>query len=159
MIIKSKIRNYEVVFDTDLELLEDFFIIDKKVYDLHFEKLSGINRDKIYLVDALEKEKSYKNCEKHIKSLITLGLKRGHTLAAIGGGVIQDLSGFISSIIYRGIDWNFYPTTLLAQCDSCIGGKTSINLGDFKNTIGNFNPPSKVFLNQDFLTTLTNMQV
>ena len=56
-----------------------------------------------------------------------MGIKKSSKIVAVGGGITQDISGFISSIIYRGIDWVFFPTTLLAQADSCIGSKTSIN--------------------------------
>ena len=159
MKIASTIKNYEVIFNNELKLNEDYFIIDQKVFKLHKRVFSKIDKDKIYLVEANESEKSYRRCADHIENLILLGLKRGHTVAAIGGGVIQDLSGFITSIMYRGLTWNFYPTTLLAQCDSCIGGKTSINLTGYKNTVGNFNPPDKIFLNEDFLKTLSKEEI
>ena len=159
MKIVSTIKNYEVSFCESLPLDEDYFIIDKKVYDLHRERLSSIDINKIYLVDADEKEKSFSRCANHIEKLISLGLRRGNIIAAIGGGIIQDLTGFVASIIYRGVDWNFYPTTLLSQCDSCIGGKTSINLSGSKNTVGNFNPPNKVILNERFLDTLAKQEI
>lgn len=159
MKIVSTIKNYEVSFCESLPLDEDYFIIDKKVYDLHRERLSSIDINKIYLVDADEKEKSFRRCANHIEKLISLGLRRGNIIAAIGGGIIQDLTGFVASIIYRGVDWNFYPTTLLSQCDSCIGGKTSINLSGSKNTVGNFNPPNKVILNERFLDTLAKQEI
>lgn len=159
MKIVSTIKNYEVVFGDNLDFSEDYFIIDQKVYDLHKAMFDSIDKNKIYLVTANESEKSYRRCAYHIENLILLGLKRGQTVGAIGGGVIQDLAGFITSITYRGISWNFYPTTLLSQCDSCIGGKTSINLGDFKNTVGNFNPPNNIFLSHVFLKTLTSEEV
>jgi 3-dehydroquinate synthase len=157
--IVSTIKNYEVIFNSNLRLDEDYFIIDRKVFNLHKDIFSRIDKDRIYLVEANELEKSYRRCADHIEHLILLGLKRGHTVAAIGGGTIQDLSGFITSIMYRGLSWNFYPTTLLAQCDSCIGGKTSINLTGYKNTVGNFNPPDKIFLNEEFLKTLSKEEI
>ena len=61
---------------------------------------------------------------------------------------------FIASILFRGIKWNFIPTTILAQCDSCIGGKTSINFDKYKNQLGNFYPPQKIFLDPNLLKTL-----
>jgi 3-dehydroquinate synthase len=73
----------------------------------------------------------------------------------MGGGIIQDVTAFSASIIYRGVDWAFFPTTLLAQTDSCIGSKTSINLGDKKNLVGNFYPPADVFIDTAFLSSLT----
>lgn len=159
MKVISKIKNYEIVFTNNLALNEDYFIIDKKVFDLHRAVFSSIDESKIYLVAASETEKSYRRCADHIENLISLGVKRGHTVAAIGGGIIQDMSGFVTSIMYRGLSWNFYPTTLLSQCDSCIGGKTSINLAGYKNTVGNFNPPDKIFLNEEFLKTLSEEEI
>jgi 3-dehydroquinate synthase len=73
---------------------------------------------------------------------------------AIGGGIVQDIAAFSASILYRGVEWIFVPTTLLAQADSCIGSKTSINLGDKKNLIGNFYPPAQILIDTTFLETL-----
>ena len=70
-----------------------------------------------------------------IKKLLEKKIKRDSIIFAIGGGVLQDISGFISSILFRGIQWNFIPTTILAQSDSCIGGKTSINFDKYKNGV------------------------
>src|SRR5271157_5866279 len=65
-----------------------------------------------------------------------------------------DITAFVASILYRGLEWSFFPTTLLAQGDSCIGSKTSINLGDKKNLIGNFYPPSSIYIDTAFLESL-----
>ena len=78
---------------------------------------------------------------------------------AIGGGIIQDVTAFSASIIYRGIEWSFFPTTLLAQADSCIGSKTSINLGNKKNLIGNFYPPTEIYIDTAFLATLPEADI
>jgi 3-dehydroquinate synthase len=159
MLIKSKIKDYRVHFTSEIKLLEDYFLVDRKVYYLYPRLFKNVNSQKIVFIDATEKNKSYLSCEKYITELINLGLKRGNTVGAIGGGIVQDITGFVSSIIYRGVNWNFYPTTLLAQCDSCIGGKTSINLGDFKNLVGNFNPPDKIIIDKKFLKTLENKDI
>lgn len=76
------------------------------------------------------------------------------TLISIGGGIIQDITGFVASTLYRGLNWVFIPTTLLAQADSCIGSKTSLNYKRFKNLIGTFYPPSEVHIFSKFLQTL-----
>ena len=81
-------------------------------------------------------------------------IKRDYEICSIGGGIVQDISGFVSSILFRGINWVYIPTTILSQCDSCIGGKTSINFAKYKNQIGNFYPPKKIFLDTSFLKTL-----
>jgi 3-dehydroquinate synthase len=78
---------------------------------------------------------------------------------AIGGGITQDIVTFISSILFRGVEWKFIPTTLLAQCDSCIGSKSSINFDQFKNLLGTFNPPSEIFIYLGFLNSLSESEI
>lgn len=75
-------------------------------------------------------------------------------MVSIGGGILQDISGFAASTIYRGINWIYIPTTLLAQADSCIGSKTSLNYSNYKNLIGTFYPPTRIHIYTPFLTTL-----
>jgi len=159
MKIKSSIRDYQVKFSDALDLNFDYYLIDQAVYKLYYESFKHIDEKRIVCIIANEKNKSYLKCAYYIEKLINAGIKRGNTLCAIGGGVTQDIAGFISSILYRGIDWVFYPTTLLSQCDSCIGGKTSINLCNFKNIIGNFNPPKIIKINTNFLATLKEEEI
>ena len=80
----------------------------------------------VTFIKANEDSKSFKILEKTISELLNNGIERNDTLIAVGGGVIGDLSGFISSIIYRGINFVQIPTTLLAQVDSSVGGKTCL---------------------------------
>ena len=80
-------------------------------------------------------------------------------LIAIGGGIIQDITCFLAATLLRGIDWKFYPTTLLAQADSCIGSKSSINAGTAKNILGTFTPPREVFVSTRVLNTLDEKDV
>ena len=75
-------------------------------------------------------------------------------LVAIGGGIMQDITSFMAATILRGVEWIFYPTTLLSQADSCIGSKSSINCRGSKNILGTFTPPQKIYLSTTFLTTL-----
>jgi len=75
-------------------------------------------------------------------------------LSGIGGGIIQDVTSFISSILFRGIEWIFIPTSLLAMGDSCIGSKTSINFKSLKNQLGGFYPPSNIYIDTSFLKSL-----
>lgn len=83
---------------------------------------------------------------------------RRTTLVAIGGGVIQDIAGFAASVYMRGIDWIYLPTTLLSMTDSCIGGKSSINVGRYKNIVGTFHPPVEVLIDPAFVATLSDEQ-
>jgi len=165
--VRSKIHDYNVDFISNIEdsfskeLKEsDFIIIDKKVYNLFEEKLSiQIDKHRKILIDATEKQKSYEELIPVINFIIETGVKKNHRLVAIGGGVTQDVTAFIASILYRGIEWMFYPTTLLAQGDSCIGSKTSINFGVYKNQIGGFYPPNHIFIDTNFLTTLPESEI
>ena len=85
------------------------------------------------------------------KFLATKDAKRNITLISIGGGI----TGFTTSTVYRGIKWIFIPTTFLAQADSCIGSKTSLNFETYKNILGGFYPPHKIYVQPEFLNTLT----
>lgn len=163
LLIKSLFRNYSVNFVGDFtqplkELVEDhaFFIVDAAVWELYKEKLQVVIPDgRLLLIEANEKNKSLDKCREVIESLVERKVRRNEKIVAIGGGVIQDITAFSASITYRGIEWAFFPTTLLAQADSCIGSKTSINLGDKKNLIGNFYPPSAIFVDLSFLDSLS----
>jgi len=154
--------NYEALFVDDCattikayEIENTFFVIDKNVWN-HYRKLllSLLPKERTFIVQATEKKKTLEFCYKLIKLLIGRNIRKNSRLVAIGGGIIQDITAFISSILFRGIDWCFVPTTLLAQADSCIGGKTSINIGTYKNLLGNFYPPSRIFIDLKFLCSL-----
>ena len=111
------------------------------------------------LVNSSEESKSYLKISNIIRKILQKKLNKKSMIVAIGGGITQDIVSFICSIYFRGIDWEFFPTTLLAQGDSCIGGKTSINFGKFKNQLGNFNPPSKIFIDINFLKKLRKRDI
>lgn len=83
--------------------------------------------------------------------------KKNAVIISIGGGIIQDITGFVANILYRGIKWIFVPTTLLACCDSCIGSKTSLNYKNYKNILETFYPPNKIYICSEFLKTLSNV--
>lgn len=161
--VQSRFSNYEVNFSGDFtqpmkELVAQkaFFIIDAAVWDLYQEKLKDlIPETSFFIVEAAERNKSLDKCREIIEILVEKKVRRNEKLVAIGGGIIQDVTAFSASITYRGLEWCFFPTTLLAQADSCIGGKTSINLGDKKNLIGNFYPPSRIYIDTAFLDTLS----
>lgn len=158
--IKSNIRNYKVIFSDDLEFFKKFqgkdfvFIIDKKIYDLYNPRLENISEKDLILLEASESIKTLTQADRIYRFLIKKEAKRNLTLVVIGGGTIQDLGGFIASTLYRGIKWIFIPTTLLAQTDSCIGSKTSLNFLNFKNIIGSFYPPSEIYICKIFLESI-----
>lgn len=165
--IKSSIQDYEVNFVDSLEesLADtfqegDYIIVDKKLIKLHpkLDRLLGMY-DRAIKITAEEKTKSYEGVIPFIEELITNGFKRNNRLIAIGGGIIQDVTAFMASILYRGVGWIFFPTTLLAQADSCIGSKTSINFRKFKNQVGNFYPPLTIYIDPDYLKTLQERDI
>jgi len=109
-------------------------------------------------LNANEGTKSYDALGAIIVRMRDAGVNRHTHLWAIGGGAIQDAAGFIASIFMRGIKWTYVPTTLLGMVDSCIGGKSSINVGTYKNIVGTFHPPTKVLIDPDLTATLTTEQ-
>tara|TARA_B100000959_G_C14838849_1_gene565139 strand:- start:88 stop:1047 length:960 start_codon:yes stop_codon:yes gene_type:complete len=130
--------------------------MDNKVKE-HYPLITAAIPQKNLLINikASEKQKSYKGLVPIINNLIASGFRKNHRLIGIGGGITQDITSFIASIMYRGVDWFFFPTTLLAQGDSCIGSKTSINFGKYKNQLGGFYPPNRIYIDLKFLDTLS----
>ncbi len=133
------------------------YIIDRQIAELYSKPMQSILTERhTLLIDANEKSKSIGRIEGYIEKLVANGIRRDHTLVAIGGGITQDITCFIASTIFRGMEWHFFPTTLLAQADSCIGSKSSINVGSVKNLLGTFYPPRKITISHSFLKTLSN---
>ena len=136
--IKSSLKIYEIFFT------DNFKIIAKKnnyiiICDSFFKKT--FKRKNFIYIKALEKNKSYDYLKKIFIQLLKKKINRDYTVVAIGGGIIQDIACYISSIYMRGLEWVYYPTTLLGMTDSCIGGKSSINLDKFKERNG----PSDIY--------------
>ena len=101
-----------------------------------------------------EQAKRLSQLEKLAEKLVARGADRGSIILALGGGVVGDVGAFLASIFMRGIPVVQIPTTLLAQVDSAIGGKTGVNLASGKNLIGTFHQPEKVLVDPDVLATL-----
>jgi 3-dehydroquinate synthase len=164
--IKSSIKDYEVEFCEDITSVlsrtiqkGDFIIIDRQIADKQELRSFIVGSQHVIIIDANENAKSYEGLIPVIDKLILGGFKKNNTLIAIGGGVTQDITSFIASILYRGVGWIFFPTTLLAQADSCIGSKTSINFSSFKNQLGNFYPPLRIFIYTKFLDSLIERDI
>tara|TARA_Y100001970_G_scaffold293827_1_gene443587 strand:- start:22083 stop:23162 length:1080 start_codon:yes stop_codon:yes gene_type:complete len=147
--------NFKQTIDFD----KFFFIVDNDLKTLYNNLLSDLPIERTLIVNSSEESKSFEQSSIFLKELLSKKIKKDNTLVAIGGGVVQDITAFLSSIIFRGIDWIFVPTTLLAQCDSCIGSKTSINFQSYKNVLGNFYPPKKVIIDETFLDSLPESEI
>lgn len=162
MIIKSRFKNYEVTIHENLAFLNDIcnasnteYVIDQNVYKIYNACFKNIPEDRLVIVEAIEENKIIETAL-HICELMTdIPAKRNANLVSIGGGIIQDITGLVANLLYRGIAWTFVPTTLLASCDSCIGGKTSLNYKSYKNLLGTFYPPDRIEICPEFFKTLT----
>jgi 3-dehydroquinate synthase len=153
--IKNNIKELNSEFTND-----NFYIVDKNIATIYGDQLNNIlNSDKVLLIEATEVNKSLDKFPAYVDSLVEAKVRRGQNLVAIGGGIIQDITCFLASTMMRGLPWIFYPTTLLAQSDSCIGSKSSINSGDIKNILGTFTPPKKVIIDVNFIKTLKEKDI
>ena len=139
-------------------------VTDATVSGLHLPQLAsglasaGIAFDEI-IIPAGEASKSFTHLVQLCDTLLDRRLERGDIVIALGGGVIGDLAGFAAAILKRGVRLVQIPTTLLAQVDSSIGGKTGINTRHGKNLIGAFHQPSLVLIDTDVLDTLDARQL
>lgn len=139
-------------------------VTDANVAALHLKPFQallakqGVSAEAIIL-PAGEETKSFSQLESLCGKLLDLKLTRRDVVIALGGGVIGDLTGFAASIVRRGIDFIQVPTTLLAQVDSSVGGKTAINAPQGKNLIGAFYQPTLVLADTDVLQTLPPREV
>ncbi len=119
-----------------------------------FLRGSGLRHLRTIFVPAGETSKSVRMAERVAGALLEGGADRRSLLVAFGGGVIGDLGGFVASTYMRGIDYVQAPTTVVAQVDSAIGGKTAVNVGAMKNLVGTFYPPRLVISDPTVLATL-----
>jgi 3-dehydroquinate synthase len=138
-------------------------ITDSKVGVLHSQRILETLRKMDLQVDCLdfpfgEASKNMQTCLQIVDRLIDLRADRHSALIALGGGVVGDLTGFVASIYMRGIPFFQLPTTLMAQVDSSIGGKTGIDLPAGKNLLGTFYQPKAVFIDLSFLLTLNERE-
>jgi 3-dehydroquinate synthase len=108
---------------------------------------------------AGEKHKTMASAEKLLRQMVAAGGDRGSLLIALGGGIVGDVGGFVAAIFMRGIPYVQVPTTLLAQVDSSVGGKTGVNLPEGKNLVGSFHHPLAVFADIGALGTLPDREL
>ena len=152
LIIKSHPKDYKATFS---KFKNQFNTKEVVLVDKNVQQLYNINHDKMIIIEAIEQNKSIETVLDVCEQLTNFNFDKGSTLIVIGGGIIQDIGAFTSKIYKRGINWVFYPTTLLSQCDSCIGGKTALNYKSYKNQLALFSAPKKVIIDTNFLKTLS----
>ncbi|OGT32222.1 MAG: 3-dehydroquinate synthase [Gammaproteobacteria bacterium RIFCSPHIGHO2_12_FULL_35_23] len=163
--IQSHQGEYQVKFTNDvwfdeIESETNHYIIDEKIADCYQEALSKILQSpSVLLIKATESNKALHQFPAYVEHLVKNKVRRDHRFIAIGGGIIQDITCFLAATLLRGVNWWFYPTTLLAQADSCIGSKSSINCGNTKNILGTFTPPKKITIALKFLDTLDRVDI
>ncbi len=139
-------------------------VTDRNVARLHLEpvlqslRASGLDARPIILEPG-EQTKSFAGLERLSSALLQSGVDRGGLVVALGGGVIGDLVGFAAGVLKRGVDFAQIPTTLLAQVDSSVGGKTAINTVEGKNLIGMFHQPKIVIADITALSTLPKSRI
>src|ERR1700733_2826178 len=134
-------------------------VTDERVERLYGAKLIGALTaagfsTSLHIVAGGEPAKSFATAEEVCESLARSSVDRSSLVLALGGGVIGDLAGFVASIFARGIPYVQVPTTVMAQVDSSVGGKTAINLSAGKNLVGSFHQPALVIVDTDTLATL-----
>ncbi len=116
-------------------------------------------RARICTIPAGESSKNMENYQHLLREMLALGMDRGDCVVAVGGGMVGDLAGFAAATYMRGVDFYNVPTTLLAQVDSSVGGKTAIDMDGVKNIVGAFHQPRAVLIDTDTLRSLPRRQI
>ncbi|HZJ76150.1 MAG TPA: 3-dehydroquinate synthase [Oscillospiraceae bacterium] len=146
------LRNLENIIDNNSK--PNFIITDKNVDALYGNYLDTLNNYEKIIIEPGEQSKSMDVTADILKQMLVKGASRKSKIITFGGGVVGDLGGFCSAIYMRGIPFIQIPTTLLAQVDSSVGGKTAINLLHYKNSVGAFHQPTEVIIDTALLQTL-----
>lgn len=166
---------YDIVYENDFSMLpvelEKFDIANKKLCIITDSKVNGLYSDDVFSVlkekckqivvfsfpDG-EKSKNLDTVKDIYEFLIQNKFERKDMLLALGGGVVGDITGFAAATYLRGIDFIQIPTTLLAQVDSSVGGKTGVDFDQYKNMVGAFYMPKLVYMNLAVLRSLDDRQ-
>ena len=160
--VDSKIKNYSVEFVSDIDGILDLIanpnvitFIDSNVVKLYPE----LNLPNVVSIECVENLKNLDGAYSIYSTLVERKANINTKLIIVGGGILQDLVGFCASTYCRGIEYILIPTTLLAQADSCVGGKTSLNFKNKKNILGTFYPPIKIIIYPKFTNTLSSLDL
>lgn len=138
---------------------KNFVLTDSNVYRLYPDYFKGFKNAELFVLPAGEEHKNFQSLYQILQKMTCFGLHRNSTLFAVGGGVVGDIGGLCASLYMRGINCVQIPTTLLAQVDSSVGGKTAVDLDGVKNVVGAFYQPSIVLIDPEFLSTLPQREI
>lgn len=169
---KNEVHCYDIVIERGFDAIIDeldrlnikgiklCIVTDSNVGPIYADKLKSIlektgNSVYVFTIPAGEENKKLNVVETVYTYLIEQHFERRDMLVALGGGVVGDLAGFTAATYLRGIDFIQVPTSLLAQVDSSIGGKTGVDFAKYKNMVGAFHMPRLVYINIDTLSTLS----
>lgn len=139
-----------------LKAQKNICLTNRTLLRLYQKKIDAITKNKLrwIVIPDGERHKNLKTVSEIYPKMIREKMDRKSTLVAFGGGVVGDIGGFVAATYLRGIDYYQVPTTLLAQVDSSVGGKTGVDLAEGKNLVGAFYQPKAVLIDTDFLHTL-----
>ncbi len=142
-------------FCADTDGADCFLVTDDNVLSLYSAEIrENFPRAHVFAIKAGEKSKNYGVLHSILKGMIEAGMTRKSCVLALGGGVVGDIAGLAASLYMRGADLVQIPTTLLAQVDSSVGGKTAVDMCGVKNVVGSFYQPRRVIVDPLFLNTL-----
>lgn len=134
--------------------LSRFIVMDRAVSENYRDLRLELSNKVVFYLDSPEEQKELREIEKCLNYFLENHITRDEKILAMGGGATTDFAGFVAATVLRGIDWEAYPTTLLAMIDASIGGKVGVNSNYGKNLIGSFHLPSEIFVCSEFLSTL-----
>ena len=171
IVVNIPSKEYEIKIENGLfnkigEIIKDiyggsklFIITDRNLDELYGEKLNNNLKNSgfqvsMHVIEPGETSKSLKEAEKIYAALVNYNITRSDLIITFGGGVVGDLGGFVASTFLRGVPYLQFPTSLLAQVDSSVGGKVAVNLESGKNLIGSFYHPVAVLMDPELLRTL-----
>ena len=139
---------------------QSFILTDSNVKRLYGDKIAALAPDApVYAMPAGEENKQPATLVEILRAMAQAGMHRGGCLFAVGGGVVGDVGGLAAALYMRGISCVQVPTTLLAQVDSSVGGKTAVDLDDVKNVVGAFKQPGTVLADPMFFATLPPREI
>lgn len=167
--VKTQLGKYDIILERgSLKRSGDYFALDRKVLvvtdsgvpeEYSNTVASCCEHPVIVTIEQGERSKNLDTYKYLLEKLVENNFTRTDCVVAVGGGVVGDLAGFVSSSYMRGIDFYNIPTTVLSQVDSSIGGKTAVDFMGLKNIVGAFYQPKGVLIDSDVLKTLPDRQI